>query len=144
MYYSYRGKNGTLPGLRLATSADGKTWKRHYNQADPRGMGHIFASTPNAYYEWHQAMKVADTYVLTIEVGTEKGKRWRPVVAVSRAPDTGWKQLDVDTLLRRLFWQEDLQRFAPQDTHFACTCGRARVARMLVGPSAEDAGRPNP
>lgn len=32
MYYSYRGKDGTLPGLRLATSSDGKTWTRHYNE----------------------------------------------------------------------------------------------------------------
>ncbi|MEY2877740.1 MAG: hypothetical protein RLZZ15_120 [Verrucomicrobiota bacterium] len=100
MYYSYRGKNGTLPGLRLATSADGKTWTRHYNPADPRGMGHLFPSTPNAYYEWHQVIKVGGTYVLTIEVGTEKGKRWRPVLAVSRAPDAGWVQLDVDTMLQ--------------------------------------------
>jgi hypothetical protein len=100
MYYSYRGKNGTLPGLRLATSTDGKVWQRHYNDADPRGMGHLFPSTPDAYYEWHQVIKTGGTYVLTIEVGTEKGKRWRPVLAVSRKPATGWAQLDVDTLLQ--------------------------------------------
>lgn len=100
MYYSYRGKNGTLPGLRLATSSDGRNWTRHFNAADPRGMGHLFASTPNAYYEWHQIAKIGATYVLTIEVGTEHGKRWRPVVAVSRAPGAGWSQLDVDALLQ--------------------------------------------
>ena len=100
MYYSYRGKNGTLPGLRLATSRDGKTWTRRFNEEDPRGMGHIFDSTPNAYYEWHQVIKVGDTYVLTIEVGTEKGKRWRPVVAVSKHAATGWVQTDIDALLQ--------------------------------------------
>ena len=100
MYYSYRGKNGTLPGLRLATSTDGRQWTRHFNEKDPRGMGHIFPSTPEAYYEWHQITKIGDTYVLTIEVGIEKGKRWRPVVAVSKHPATGWQQLDVDTLLQ--------------------------------------------
>jgi hypothetical protein len=100
MYYSYRGKNGTLPGIRMATSADGKTWKRHFNQQDPRGMGQIFVSTPDAYYEWHQILKLSGTYVLTIEVGTEKGKRWRPVIAVSQYPDHGWAQLDVDALLQ--------------------------------------------
>jgi hypothetical protein len=100
IYYSYRGKDGTLPGLRLATSSDGKTWTRHFNTKDPRGMGQIFESTPNAYYEWHQISKIRDTYVLTIEVGTQHGKRWRPVVAVSTDPATGWKQLDVDTLLQ--------------------------------------------
>ncbi|MEI2726592.1 MAG: hypothetical protein V9H26_24660 [Verrucomicrobiota bacterium] len=46
MYYSYRGKDGILPGLRLATSHDGKTWMRHFNEKDPRGMGQIFPSTP--------------------------------------------------------------------------------------------------
>ncbi len=100
MYYSYRGKNGTLPGLRLATSSDGKTWTRHFAADDPRGMGHLFDSTPNAYYEWHQVSKIGDTYVLAIEVGTDKGKRWRPVLAVSRHPASGWTQLDVDTVLQ--------------------------------------------
>lgn len=100
MYYSYRGKDGVLPGLRLATSRDGKAWTRRFNAADPRGMGQIFESVPNAYYEWHQVFKVGGTYVLSIEVGTEKGKRWRPGLAVSRRPDSGWRQLDVDTVLQ--------------------------------------------
>jgi hypothetical protein len=63
-------------------------------------MGQIFASTPHAYYEWHQIFKIGATYVLSIEVGTERGKRWRPVIAVSRRPDQGWAQLDVDTVLQ--------------------------------------------
>ena len=63
-------------------------------------MGQIFASTPNAYYEWHQISRINGTYMLVIEVGTEKGKRWRPVIAVSRHPDQGWTQLDVDTMLQ--------------------------------------------
>ena len=61
MYYSCRGKDGTLPGLRLATSRDGKTWTRQFNEQDPRGMGQIFVSTPNAYYEWRQISKVGGT-----------------------------------------------------------------------------------
>ena len=43
--------------------------------------------------------------------------------------------LDVDTILRRLFWEEKLLRFVPQDgdngPHFACTCSRERVEGML-------------
>jgi molecular chaperone Hsp33 len=39
--------------------------------------------------------------------------------------------LDADTVLRRLFWQERLQRFEPQRPRFACRCSRARVAGML-------------
>ena len=100
MYYSYRGKDGTLPGLRLATSRDGKTWTRRFNDKDPRGMGQIFVSTPDAYYEWHQISKIGGDYVLAIEVGIEKGKRWRPVIAVSHRPDTGWVQTDVDAVLQ--------------------------------------------
>lgn len=100
MYYSYRGKDGILPGLRLATSQDGKTWTRHYNEHDPRGMGQIFPSTAGAYYEWHQVFKIGATYVLSMEVGVSAGQRWRPVIAVSRHPDSGWVQMDVDALLQ--------------------------------------------
>jgi len=43
--------------------------------------------------------------------------------------------LDADTLLHRLFWQEDLRRFEPlrgeRGPRFACTCSRERVADML-------------
>lgn len=53
LYYSYRGKDGTLPGIRLATLRDGKTWTRHFNADDPRRMGHIFCSTPNALIGQH-------------------------------------------------------------------------------------------
>lgn len=45
--------------------------------------------------------------------------------------------LDVDTVLHRLFWQEPLLRFAPDQSdrrpHFHCTCSRERVAKMLLG-----------
>jgi hypothetical protein len=100
MYYSYRGKDGILPGIRLAISHDGKAWTRHYNDKDPRGMGQIFSSTPGAYYEWHQAFKVGSTYFLSMEVGVSSGKRWRPVIAVSKNPATGWTQTDVDAVLQ--------------------------------------------
>jgi hypothetical protein len=100
MYYSYRGKDGVLPGIRLATSRDGKNWKRQFNPDDPRKMGQIFASTPNAYYEWHQIFKIENTYVLCIEVGVDHGARWRPVLAVSTNPVSGWTQLPVDTMLQ--------------------------------------------
>lgn len=104
MYYSYRGKDGTLPGIRLATSTDGKNWTRQFNAEDPRGMGQIFASTPNAYYEWHQIFKKDNTYVLCIELGVEHGVRWRPALAVSTDPEKGWSQLDPDTMLQTQ-WQ---------------------------------------
>ena len=45
--------------------------------------------------------------------------------------------LDVDTILRRLFWEESVIRFEPlsgaDGPHFSCTCGRERVSRMIQG-----------
>ena len=45
--------------------------------------------------------------------------------------------LDADTVLRRLFWEEKLRRFAPMNgedgPRFECRCSRERVARMLEG-----------
>lgn len=39
--------------------------------------------------------------------------------------------LDVDTILRRLFWEEKVLRFPAQTPRFACTCNRERVAGMI-------------
>jgi molecular chaperone Hsp33 len=51
--------------------------------------------------------------------------------------------LDVDTILHRLFWEEKLLRFEPQagllGPHFACTCGRERVASMIRSLGVEEA-----
>jgi molecular chaperone Hsp33 len=42
-------------------------------------------------------------------------------------------ELDADTILRRLFWEEKVLRFPAQQPHFACTCSRERVANMIRG-----------
>jgi molecular chaperone Hsp33 len=47
--------------------------------------------------------------------------------------------LDVDTLLRRLFWQEDVRRFEPMAPRFACSCHRERVSQMIRSLGAEEA-----
>jgi molecular chaperone Hsp33 len=51
--------------------------------------------------------------------------------------------LDVDTILRRLFWQEPLQRFAPkvglEGPRFACRCSRERVSNMIRGLGRDEA-----
>ncbi len=51
--------------------------------------------------------------------------------------------LDADTILRRLFWEENLMRFEPQagerGPRFACSCSRERVAAMLKGLGQEEA-----
>ncbi len=45
--------------------------------------------------------------------------------------------LDADTILHRLFWEEKLRRFEPltgaRGPRFACTCSRERVGNMLRG-----------
>lgn len=51
--------------------------------------------------------------------------------------------LDVETILRRLFWEESLTRFEPlagnTAPRFSCTCSRERVNNMILGLGAEEA-----
>ena len=50
--------------------------------------------------------------------------------------------LDVDTILRRLFWEEQITRFEPMTgvtgPRFACSCSRERVGRMIQGLGREE------
>lgn len=50
--------------------------------------------------------------------------------------------LDVHTILRRLFWEEDIRRFDPltglQGPRFECGCSRQRVGGMLRGLGREE------
>ena len=48
-------------------------------------------------------------------------------------------ELDVDTILRRLFWEEKVLRFEPQTPRFACTCSRERVAGMIRSLGTQEA-----
>ena len=47
--------------------------------------------------------------------------------------------LDVDTILRRLFWEEKVLRFPAQRPRFACTCSRERVGDMIRGLGHQEA-----
>ncbi|MEY4758329.1 MAG: hypothetical protein RJA34_3227 [Pseudomonadota bacterium] len=51
--------------------------------------------------------------------------------------------LDVDTILRRLFWEEQVLRFEPfvgeQGPRFACSCSRERVSNMIRGLGVAEA-----
>ncbi len=51
--------------------------------------------------------------------------------------------LDVETILRRLFWEESVTRFEPlmgeSAPKFACNCSRERVAKMIVALGADEA-----
>mgnify|MGYP003339676735 CR=1 FL=1 len=46
--------------------------------------------------------------------------------------------LDADTVLRRLFWEEPLQRFEPLAPRFSCTCSTERVKGMLTSLGEEE------
>ena len=45
----------------------------------------------------------------------------------------------MDTILRRLFWEEKVLRFEPQTPRFACTCSRERVANMMRSLGLQEA-----
>ena len=51
--------------------------------------------------------------------------------------------LDADTILHRLFWEEQITRFEPlqgeSGPRFSCTCSRERVGRMIVGLGRDEA-----
>jgi molecular chaperone Hsp33 len=47
-------------------------------------------------------------------------------------------ELDVETILHRLFWEEKLVRFEPLTPRFACSCSRERVGSMLKSLGREE------
>jgi molecular chaperone Hsp33 len=47
-------------------------------------------------------------------------------------------QLPPEEVMRRLFWQESLEHYTPLTPHFACTCSRERIGRMLVSLGSEE------
>lgn len=46
--------------------------------------------------------------------------------------------LDAETILRRLFWEEKLVRFEPLQPKFACSCSRERVSNMIRSLGADE------
>ncbi len=76
------------------------------------------------------------------EIGRNEDYRRIATLAASLKREELLK-LGVDAILHRLFWQEDVLRFAPQpddpQPHFVCSCSREKVGSMIVGLGEEEA-----
>ncbi len=59
------------------------------------------------------------------------------ILAASLTPDE-LLNLDADTILHRLFWEEKLVRFEPLTPSFACSCSRERVSNMIRSLGADE------
>jgi hypothetical protein len=89
--YSYRTSKSTLPGLRLATSGDGKAWTK------APGPDLLTAAPESLYIEWHQVSKIDGRYVLLYEA-YNGGQRWVADVATSAELTRGWKKAPVSLI----------------------------------------------
>ena len=90
-FYSYRTATETLPGIRLATSSDGKAWKK-----EP-GPDLLSAGPESKYYEWHQVYKIDGRYVMMLEA-YNGGTRWRANAATSTMLTRGWTKAPIDLI----------------------------------------------
>ncbi len=55
----------------------------------------------------------------------------RTVMLASTLKQSELLDTDIDTLMRRLFWEETIRVFKPKHPTFRCTCSRERVGNML-------------
>lgn len=55
----------------------------------------------------------------------------RTVMLASTLKNAELLDTDIDTLMRRLFWEETIRVFDPKHPSFRCTCSRERVSNML-------------
>jgi predicted GH43/DUF377 family glycosyl hydrolase len=90
-FYSYRTAKEVLPGIRLATSSDGKRWVKS------PGPDLLVAAPESQYIEWHQVYKIGGRWVILYE-GYNGGTRWGADVAISTDLTTGWKKAPVNLI----------------------------------------------
>ena len=95
MYYSYRGAE-VLPGIRYATSADGKVWVK-------KGEGDILSRGPEGsadsrYFEWKQVFEAFNKNIIIWEAFN--GKEWTVCMASSDSPDGPWTKSPKNPIFR--------------------------------------------
>ena len=71
------------------------------------------------------------------EIGRNEDYNRISILASSLTPDE-LLNLDAETILRRLFWEEKLVRFEPLTPSFACSCSRERVSNMIRSLGTEE------
>ena len=70
--------------------------------------------------------------------GTEDDWNHLAILAATLTPQE-MLQADAQTLLRRLFHEEDLRLFEPRPVTLACRCSRAGISRLLLSLGQEEA-----
>ena len=91
-----------------------------------------------------EANLAGSTAAPTDEAREEAAESYNRIVTLAQSlQQQELLELDIDTILHRLFWDEKLLRFMPSSSdpvpHFACTCSRERVAAMLRNLGKEEA-----
>jgi len=71
------------------------------------------------------------------EIGRNEDYNRISILAASLTADE-LLNLDAETILRRLFWEEKLVRFEPLTPSFACSCSRERVSNMIRSLGTEE------
>lgn len=103
MFYSYRdgdgiysGKDLILPGIRYATSTDGKEWIK-------KGAGNILSrgvqgGPDTHYFEYKQVFKAFDKNIMIWEAFN--GKEWSVCMASSDSPEGPWVKSSINPIFR--------------------------------------------
>lgn len=80
-----------------------------------------------------------DAIALSSAAADRDSETWqRGVMLASTLTEAEMLSTDIQTLLRRLFWEETLRIFDPRYPTFHCSCSRQRVGNMLRMLGAEE------
>ena len=103
-----------------------------------QGEGNLknWGQTPNS--DWQAKLESDPNFSNEDEIGLNEDYNRISILAASLKREE-LLELDVDTILTRLFWEEKVLRFEPQVPRFACTCSRERVANMIRSLGRDEA-----